>query len=53
MSGVKELSKHDVKIRRDNVNIHRDQGIAERFIRTLAWRLFGHKFAEEIKIFVK
>lgn len=25
------MAKHDVRIRRGNVNVHRDQGIVERF----------------------
>ena len=32
---TKEMEKHDVRIRRGNVNVHRDQGIVERFNRTL------------------
>lgn len=42
------LSKHDVSVRRGRVNIHRDQGIVERFNRTLAERLFGHQYAKEL-----
>ena len=32
---TKEMTKHDVRIRRENVNVHRDQGIVERFNQTL------------------
>ena len=37
-------------IRRGRVDIHRDQGIVERFNRTLAERLFGHQFAQVIRL---
>ena len=43
------LAKHDVQIRYRPVNIHRDQGIDERFNQTLAKRLFGYKYAQEMK----
>ena len=42
------LATHNVSIRRGRVNIHRDQGIVERFNRTLAERLFGHQYAQEM-----
>ena len=44
------LAKHNVSIRRGRVDIHRDQGIVERFNRTLAERLFGHQYAQEIRL---
>ena len=42
------LAKHGTQIRRGRVDIHRDQGVAERFNRTLAERLFGHQYAQEM-----
>ena len=42
------LAKHGVCIRRGRVDIHRDQGIAECWNRTLAERLFGHQYAQEL-----
>lgn len=44
------LAKHDVSVRRGRVDIHRDQGIVERFNRTLAERLFGHQYAQEMRL---
>ena len=44
------LKKHDVSVRRGRVDIHRDQGIVERFNRTLAERLFGHQYAQEMRL---
>ena len=40
--------KHRVEVRRCPVDIHRDQGIVERFNRTLAERLFEHQQAQEL-----
>ena len=44
------LVKHSVQVRRSRVDIHRDQGIVERFNRTLAERLFGHQYAQEMRL---
>ena len=40
------LAKHSVQVRRGRVDIHRDQGIVE----TLAERLFGHQYAQEVRL---
>ena len=42
------LAKHSVEIRRGRVDVHRDQGIVDRWNRTLAERLFGHQYAQEM-----
>ena len=42
------LTKHNVSVRRGRVDTHRDQGIVERFNRTLAERLFGAQYAQEL-----
>ena len=44
------LAKHGVLLRRGGVDIHRDQGFAERFNRTLAERCFGHQYAQELRL---
>ena len=44
------LAKHKTEIRRGRVDSHRDQGIVERFNRTLAERLFGHQYAQEMRL---
>ena len=44
------LAKHSVSVRRVHVDVHRDQGIVERFNRTLAERLFGHQYAQEMRL---
>ena len=45
---TREMAKHDVRIRRGNVNVHRDKGIVERFNQTLGERLFTFQYSEEI-----
>ena len=44
------LADHGTKVRRGRVDIHRDQGIVERWNRTLAERLFGHEYAQEMRL---
>ena len=49
MGKVNEImEKHKVSIRRGQPGQHRAQAIVERFNRTLAERLFGHQYAQEI-----
>ena len=49
MGGVtKEMEKHKTYIRHGRTEIHSDQAIVERFIHTLAERLFGHQYAVEM-----
>ena len=43
------MVKHNVRIRRGQPEIHRDQGVVERFNRTLAERLFGYQHAKELE----
>ena len=45
---TKEMEKHKTYIRRGRTEIHRDQGIVERFNRMLAERLFGYQYAVEM-----
>ena len=50
MGAVSQLmEKHSVKIRRGRTEIHRDQGVVERFNRTLAERLFGYQYAKKLE----
>ena len=47
---TKAMENKKTTIRRGRPNIHRDQGIVERFKRTLAERLFGHQYAVEMNM---
>lgn len=50
MGSVSQLmAKHKVNIRRGRKEIHRDQALVERFNRTLAERLFGYQYAQEMQ----
>ena len=42
------LTRNKVTVRRGRPDVHRDQGIVERANRTLAERLFGHQYAQEL-----
>ena len=45
---TKLMESKNVKIRRGERELHRAQGIVERFNQTLAVRLFGHQYSQEI-----
>ena len=47
---TKDMEKHGVRIRRGNVNVHRDQGIVERFNRSLSERLFSFQYSQEMNM---
>ena len=47
---TKEMENHGVRIRRGNVNVHRDQGIVERFNKTLSERLFSFQYSQEMNM---
>ena len=50
MGAVSQLmAKSNVRIKRGQTEIHRDQGVVERFNRTLAERLFGYQYAKELE----
>ena len=50
MGSVSQLmAKYSVKIKRGRTEIHRDQGVVERFNRTLTERHFGYQFAKELE----
>ena len=44
------LAKHSVHVRCSRLDIHRDQRIVERWNRTLSERLFGHQYAQEMRL---
>ncbi|MCG8052642.1 MAG: DDE-type integrase/transposase/recombinase, partial [Candidatus Thiodiazotropha endolucinida] len=44
------LAKYSVQVRRGRVDINRDQGILERFNRNLVEQLFGHQYAQEMRL---
>ncbi|PFX28891.1 hypothetical protein AWC38_SpisGene6398 [Stylophora pistillata] len=43
-----ETANHDVRIKTGNVNVHRDEGMVERFNRTLGERLFTFQYGQEM-----
>lgn len=45
---IKLLNKNNVQIRRGIPGVHRQQALVERFNRTLAERLFGHQYYQEL-----
>ena len=47
---TKAMENNKTVIRRGRTNIHRDQGIVERFNRTLAEKLFGFQYAVEMNM---
>ena len=49
----KLLTSRRVKNRRGRIKIHRHEGIAERFNRTIAERIFGHQYAQELMLNVR
>ena len=47
---TREMLKHETRIRRGNPNVHGDQGIVERFNRTLGERLFSFQYSQEMNL---
>lgn len=47
-SVTKEMENYKTAIRRERLEIHRDQAIVERFNRTLTECLFGHQYGVEM-----
>ena len=47
---TEDMKDHDVRIRRGNVNVHRDQGIVERFNRSLSEGLFSFQYSKEMNM---
>ena len=50
---TKLMEKHDVLIQRGDPSQHRSQRIVERFVRTLANRLFSHQYHKELENLLK
>lgn len=50
MDPVSQHSKLSVQVQRNPIDIHWDQGIVERWNRTLAERLFRHHYAQEMQL---
>ena len=48
--GTREMLKHETRIRRGNPNVYRDQGLVERFNRTLGERLFSFQYSQEMNM---
>ena len=46
---MKLMEKHDVMIQRRDPSQHRQQGIVERFNKTLADRLFSYLYHKELE----
>ena len=44
------LARHSVEVRRGRVDVYHDQVIVERINHTLAERLFGHQYAQEMRL---
>ena len=44
----REIARYNVRVRRGNVNVHRDQGIVNRLNRTLSERLFNFQHSLEM-----
>lgn len=45
---TREMERHDVRIRKGIVNVHRIQGIFKRFDFFLAERLFSYQYSQEM-----
>ena len=46
----KEMVKHDVRIKIGNVDVHRDQGVVERFNRTFSEHLFSFQYSQQMNM---
>ena len=47
---TKEITKHKTRIRRGNMDVHRDQEIVERFSRTLSEIFFSYQYSREMAL---